>query len=61
MTAISSGSDMISINLAPARSVAATRQGLNFGTRLSAMENTIFKLGSALENLISAKNPSRKS
>ena len=33
----------------------------NFVTRLNAMENAIFKLGSTLEKLISTSNPSGKS
>ena len=44
-TAIASASDMVSINPAPAISVAATGQETNFETRLNAMENAIFKLG----------------
>ena len=52
---------MVSINPVSAISVAAKGQDLNFETRLSAMENTIFKLGSSLENFISANSPSSKS
>ena len=52
---------MVSINLAPAISVAATGQDVIFETRFNAMENAIFKLGSILENLISANNTSSKS
>ena len=60
-TAISSVSIMISLNPAPAISIAATGQNANFVTRLNAMENAIFKLGSTLEKLISTNNPSGKS
>ena len=60
-TAISSASGMVSINPAPAISVAGTEQDPNFQTRLNAMENAIFKLGSTLENFISTNNPSGKS
>ena len=60
-TAISSASGMVSINPAPAISVAATGQDANFETRLNTMENTIFKLGSTLEKFISTNNPSGKS
>ena len=45
-TAIFSASGMVSINPAPSISVAATGQDANFETRLNAMENAIFKLGS---------------
>ena len=48
---------MVSINSAPAISVAATGQDANFETRLNAMENAIFKLGSTLEKFISRNNP----
>ena len=51
---------MVSKNLAPAMSVAATGQDVIFETRFNAMENAIFKLGSILENLISANNTSSK-
>ena len=61
MMTFSSGSGMVSINPVSAISVAAKGQDLNFETRLSAMENTIFKLGSSLENFISANSPSSKS
>ena len=40
---------MVSINPAPATSAAATGQDVNFETRLNAMENVIFKLGSAFK------------
>ena len=60
-TAIPSASGMVSINPAPAISVAGTGQDANFETRLNAMENAIFKLGSRLENFISTNNPSGKS
>ena len=61
MTAISSASGIVSINPAPAISVAATGQDANFKTWLNAMENAIFKLGSRLEKFISTNNPSGKS
>ena len=48
---------MVSINPAPAVSVAATGQDVNFETRFNAMENSIFKLGSTLEKFISTNNP----
>ena len=60
-TAISSASGMVSINPAPAISVADTGQDVDFKTRLNAMENAIFKLRSTLENFISTNNPSGKS
>ena len=60
-TAISSASGMVTINPAPAISVAATGQDAHFGTRLNAMENAIFKLGSTLKMFISTNNPSGKS
>ena len=56
-TAISSASGIVSINPAPAISVAATGQNANFETRLNAMENAIFKFGSTLEKFISTNNP----
>ena len=52
---------MVSINLAPAISVAVTGQDVNFDTRLNVMENVIFKLGSLLEKFISVNHPSSKS
>ena len=52
-TAISSASGKVSINPAPAISVAATAQDANFETRLNAMENAIYKLESTLEKFIS--------
>ena len=57
MTAISSASSMVSKNPAPAIYVAATGQDVNFETRLNAMENAIFKLGSTLEKFILTNNP----
>ena len=60
-TAISSASGMVSINPVPAISVAATGQDTNFETRLNAMENAIFKLGSTLEKFISTNNPTGRS
>ena len=56
-TAIASASSMVSMNPAPAISVAATGQDANFETRLNAMENANFKLGSTLEKFISTNNP----
>ena len=56
MAAISSASGMVSINPAPAVSVVATGQDAYFETRLKAMENAIFKLGSTLEKFISTNN-----
>ena len=56
-TAISSASGMVSLNPAPVISVAGTGQDGNFKTRLNAMENSIFKLESRLENFISKSNP----
>ena len=53
-TAVSSASGMVSINPAPAISVAATWQDANF-------ENSFFKLGSTLEKFILSNNPSDKS
>ena len=60
-TAISSASGMVSINPAPAISVAATGQDANFEVRLNAMENAIFKLVSTLEKFISTNNPPGRS
>ena len=51
---------MVSINPAPVISVAGTGENANFKTRLNDIENTIFKLGSTLENFISKPNPSSK-
>ena len=52
---------MVSINPTPVICVAATRQDANFETRLNAMENAIFKLGSTLEKFISTNNPTGRS
>ena len=52
-TGIPSASDMVSINPAPAIPVAAIRKDLNFETKLNAMENVIFILGTTF---ISANN-----
>ena len=60
-TAVSSASDMVSINPAPAISVAGTRQDANFEIRLIAMENAIFKLVNTLEKFITTSNSSGKS
>ena len=57
MTVISLALGMVHKNPALATSVAATRQDLNFETRLNAMENTIFKLGSTLQQIIYANDP----
>ena len=57
MTVISLASGMVHKNPALATSVAATGQDLNFETRLNAMENTIFKLGSTLQQIIYANDP----
>lgn len=56
-TAITSMSGMLSINSAPAMSVAATEQDLNFEATLNVMENIIFELSSTLEKFISVNNP----
>ena len=58
---ISSASDMVSTNSAPAISVAAKGQDENFETRLNTMGNAIFKLGGTLEKFISTNSPSGKS
>ena len=60
-TAIASALGMVSINPAPTISVAAKGQDANFETRLNAMENAIFKLGSTLEKFISTNNPTGRS
>ena len=60
-TVISSASGTVSISPAPAISVAATGQDVNFETKMNAMENTIFKLGSTLEKFISTNNPPGRS
>ena len=52
---------MVSINPAPTISVAAKGQYADFETRLNAMENVIFKLGSMLEKFISTNNPTGRS
>ena len=52
---------LLSINPAPAISVTAAGQDANFETRLNAMENAIFQLGSSLETFISTNNLSGKS
>ena len=49
-TAIASASGMVSIYPAPTISVADKGQDANFETRLNAMENAIFKLGSKFES-----------
>ena len=59
--AISAAPGMVSINPAPAISVAGTGPDAYFETRLNAMENAIFKLGSTLENFISTNNRPGKS
>ena len=60
-TAISLASGMISLIPTPAISIAATGQDLSFETNINAIKNVIFKLGSTVEKLISANNPSCKS
>ena len=57
MTVISLALGMVHKNPALATSVAATGQDLNFETRLNAMGNTIFKLGSTLQQIIYANDP----
>ena len=52
---------MVSINPAPAISVAATEQDANCETRLNDMENAIFESMNTLEKFISTKNSSCKS
>ena len=49
-------SGVVSINPTPAISVTTTGQDTNFETRLNAMENAIFKLGSTLEKFISSSS-----
>ena len=61
MAAISSALGMVSINPGPATPVVATGQDAYFETRLKAMENAIFKLGSTLEKFISTNNPTGRS
>ena len=51
---------MVSVNPARAISVAATGQDANFETRLNAIENPIFKLGSTLGKFTSTNSPSGK-
>ena len=51
---------MVSVNPAPAISVAATGQDANFETRLNTIENAIFKLGSTLGKFTSTNSPSGK-
>ena len=48
---------MVSIYPAPTISVVTEGQDANFETRLTAMENAIFKLGSTFEKFISTNNP----
>ena len=52
---------MVSVNPAPAKSVAATRQDANFETRLNATENAIFKLANTLQKFILTNNSQGKS
>ena len=52
---------MVSICLAPTISVAAKGQDANFETRLNAVENAIFRLGSSFEKFISTNNPTGRS
>ena len=58
---VSPVSAILDINPAPAMSVTVTGQDHYFGSRLNAMENSIFKLLSTLEKFISASEPSGKS
>ena len=60
-TAIASASGMVSIYPAPTISVATKGQDASFETRLTAMENAIFKLGSTFEKFISTNNPTGRS
>ena len=48
---------MTSTNPVPVISIVARWQDANFETRLSAMGNAIFKLGTMLGNFISTNNP----
>ena len=49
-------SGVVSINPTPAISVTTTGQDTNFETRLNAMENVFFKLGSTLQKFISSSS-----
>ena len=61
-TAIASASGMVSIYPDPPTiSVATKGQDASFETRLTAMENAIFKLGSTFEKFISTNNPTGRS
>ena len=60
-TAIASASGMVSIYPGPTISVATKGQDASFETRLTAMENAIFKLGSTFEKFISTNNPTVRS
>ena len=60
-TAIVSASGMVSIYPVPTISVAAKGQDANFETRLNAMENAIFKLGSTFEKFILTNAPTGRS
>ena len=60
-TAIASASGMVSIYPGPTISVATKGQDASFETRLTAMENAIFKLGSTFEKFISTNNPTGRS
>ena len=48
---------MVRTNPVPVISIVARWQDATFKTRLSAMENAIFKLGTILEKFISTNNP----
>ena len=60
-TAIASASGMVSIYPGPTISVATKGQDASFETKLTAMENAIFKLGSTFEKFISTNNPTGRS
>ena len=62
-TAIASASGMVSIYPGPTIYVATKGQDASFETRLTAMENAIFKLGSTFEKFISTStnNPTGRS
>ena len=60
-TAIASASGMVSIYPGPTISVATKGQDTSFETRLTAMENAIFKLGSTFDKFISTNNPTGRS
>ena len=59
--AIASASGMVSIYPGPTISVATKGQDASIETRLTAMENAIFKLASTFEKFISTNNPTGRS